>query len=90
MDMKKIVASLQANDVDCGPYAGRGMRDKECFAIFTDEYPLEAIVSIFSCIAESSSTLEECQEIFDKMYEPKSDSMGKGYVLYWLHLKWEE
>lgn len=80
-------------------YSGRGMFGKECVGALGRGSPLEIMAALVEALPASLPEIAEDGEravddfadlITDLMRDARSDSLGRGTVIYWPQIAWPE
>lgn len=72
-------------------YSGRGMYGEVCLAVTTDSAS-EAATVILDVVqaAAKNGTTEDVIEVIDMLRGSRTDSMGRGVVVYWPDIRWAD
>lgn len=72
-------------------YSGRAMYGDVCLAVTTDS-PSEAVTVILDVIqaCAENGTAEDVVELVNMLRGSRTDSMGRGVVVYWPDISWAE
>ena len=72
-------------------YSGRGMYGEVCLAVTTDSVSesVTVILDVVQACAENGTT-EDVTELIDLLRGSRSDSMGRGVVVYWPDIPWAD
>ncbi len=72
-------------------YSGRAMYGDQCLAVTTDSASEAAtvILDVIQACAENG-TKEDVIELVDLLRGSRSDSMGRGVVVYWPDIAWSD
>lgn len=74
--------------IELRPYSGRGMYGTRCIGLDCDN-PVSATIDLVDALINTvdASDLDEC---IDALRGAKTDSMGRGSIVYWPKLEWVE
>jgi hypothetical protein len=72
---------LEDNDFNARSYSGRGMNGKTCLAVSLGSDFAGDLLLIGSLIADHNT--DNPTEVIDIPTETRTDSMGRGIVVYW-------
>lgn len=86
MDAKRLIELLE--DAECEPrsYGGRGMYGRQCVAVVPDSNSSEGHVAALTMLYAESD--EERQDLVTIWSGVRSDSMGRGIVIYFPNIEW--
>lgn len=93
MEFKELVELIGSAGYEPRSYSGRGMNGKKCLGI--DCFPSRGIeltlvqTYLENCPIDSSS-IQEAMDLCEQLKDVKTDSMGRGEIVYWSHIAWEE
>lgn len=100
MEFKELVKLIESADYKVRSYSGRGMSGKQCVGIETEH--ADALTVVLSLIKEALGSVNttcgdrayesigEVQDLCDMLKGARSDSMGRGYIVYFPEIKWEK
>ena len=71
-------------------YSGRSMYGKECLAVTSDEAAPEVLTLLFEEVIMKHPSEEEKEAFAEALRGFKTDSMGRGTVIYWPNVKYVE
>jgi hypothetical protein len=81
---------LENAGFDCQSYSGRGMYGDTCLAVVTDDDVLNLFADLIDNGCGGKPNSEESYYIVKMLRDAKQDSMGKGTVIYWPNIPFEE
>jgi hypothetical protein len=99
MEFKELIEVIESAEMTPRSYSGRGMGGRECLGITCDnsaEVPLNLVAAFceneFRCTSGDIAldSLEELQNLIEQLKGSKVDSMGRGEIVYWPQIKWQE
>jgi hypothetical protein len=80
-------------DAQCEPraYSGRAMYGEHCLAVTTDS-PSEAVTVVLDVVqaCAENGTAEDVVELVNMLRGSRTDSMGRGAVVYWPDIPWAD
>lgn len=91
----RLVRTIRDEEYEPRSYSGRGMYGEECVAFSTDpgESTHGAIIDICSNIVQQidDDTLspEEAIHMMSYMQDVRTDSLGKGAIVYFYNIPWD-
>ncbi len=94
MEFKELCELIEAAEYSYRSYSGRGMNGKQCLGIDTGKLPVQVALDIVNeylhnCNGNTGS-IDKAQDLCQLLRDCNSDSMGKGYIVYFPGIKWEE
>lgn len=84
LDLLREVYDSGSIEMEVRSYSGRGMYGDTCIAVVLSDF--SSMWTLALAIADINSGNAD---LFD-LPAPRSDSMGRGTVLYWPNLKWPD
>jgi hypothetical protein len=95
MEFKELCELIEAAGYSVRSYSGRSMYGKICLGIDTKHADIVPIV--LNIISEyigqcngRAGRIDKAQDLCELLMDPRSDSMGKGYIVYFPAILWEE
>lgn len=64
-------------------YSGRGMSGEKCIGIFTTQNPARTIAELINYSLSFFEEIEDLDAFISALSDVETDSLGKGYILYW-------
>lgn len=86
MDFQKL---LEDAGLTPRSYSGRGMYGKQCLGVDSNGSGMEVIATLISLLAENEVTQSDLRELADILEDSKTDSMGRGIIMYWPNIPFE-
>src|SRR6185503_1826598 len=83
-----IVETFQDMGATPRSYSGRGMYGKECFGVDSSN-PVNDLIRLFGALAEQFDA-EQIAEVANALDGVRMDSMGRGSIMYWPSIEWQE
>lgn len=99
MEFKELCELIEAAGYSVRSYSGRGMNGKVCLGIDTDNTAMTLVLDLIkealgsvntSCGDRAYESIGEVQDLCDMLKNSRSDSMGRGYIVYFPEIKWIE
>lgn len=82
----KELFEAMGSDIPVECYSGRGMGGRQCCSINANSI-FEGLKNLINALSEMGHSPDQ---IADLVGDTKSDSMGRGVVLYWPYLPWDD
>lgn len=86
---KKIMSFDYDDHITVRDYSGRGMYGRKCLGIDCND-PLECFSQLVSLFCNEYEDASDVREALECLGDPKWDSMGLDYILYFPMMKWIE
>jgi hypothetical protein len=91
MNAARLHSLLEDAGYEPRPYSGRCMYGDVCLAVETDAASGSAKVVLDAVQAcAENGTVEEVQDLVELLRNSRSDSMGRGTVIYWPNIAWAD
>lgn len=90
MEFKELCDILFDAGQEIRNYSGRGMNGAECLGITTDDNPLDVVLEIISSAVDNELSRSVIKELCGQLQGAKTDSMGRGTIIYWPRIEWED
>lgn len=84
-----IKQAFEAAGYEPRSYSGRGMYGKECLGVSGDS-ALEIVLETIETVASQAGDTETIAEFVADLLDVRTDSMGRGEIVYWPSIKWED
>ena len=93
MEFKELIGLIETAGYEPRSYSGRGMGGKACLGI--DCFPARGIeLTLIQAYLENcptdSSSIQAAMDLCEQLKDAKTDSMGRGEIVYWPNIAWEE
>lgn len=82
-----LLIALRSLDMVPFGYSGRGMYGRQCVAVDTED---RSTFEVFADILEYSDLSDDLGSIAHALRNAKTDSLGRGQVLYFPKFTWDE
>jgi hypothetical protein len=93
MEFKELIDLIESAEMTARSYTGRGMGDRVCLGIVSDN-SRDIALTLVQCYLENcptdSSSIQEAMDLCEQLKDSKFDSMGRGEIIYWPEIAWEE
>lgn len=89
----EIVDAFENAGSSVQSYSGRGMYGKVCLGVSCDNAITTLLEAISGFVENCGSDQDEMDKVFEfvqLLKNPKTDSLGRGQILYFPNIKWEE
>jgi hypothetical protein len=83
-----IVDAFQEAGYEVHPYSGRCMYGAQCLGVDCDN-PIRVVLKVVSALAENNEGSDLC-ELISLLEGAKTDSMGRGSILYFHDIEWSK
>lgn len=87
MDTITFIRWLETADLEPFEYSGRGMFGKKCVAVRANS-EVDLVISVMTSMVENCAERSDLLDMLDELSSPKTDSLGKGTVVYWESMQW--
>jgi hypothetical protein len=89
----KIIELFEAADLEPRSYSGRGMSGSTCLGCSYDDNCVDIVIDIFDIILSNvidfdDSFDEDVYKILTALRGSKTDSLGRGSIIYWPRIPW--
>lgn len=97
MEFKELIELIESAGYSARSYSGRGMNGKQCLGIDTEHtdtmgVALDLIKEALGRVntTRAYESIDEIQDLCELLKSARSDSMGRGYIIYFPAIKWED
>lgn len=92
MEFKELCDILENAGQEIRSYSGRNMGGRNCLGIDTNDNPIDVVLEIILSAVDNEANRTTLQNLCEKLQgaKAKTDSMGRGTIIYWPGIKWEE
>lgn len=94
MESHEFAELIESAGYEVRSYSGRGMFGKQCIGVSTDDV-FELIANITKEIVDTDiepvsrdSSTVRLNEWIELMTQIRTDSLGRGEIIYWPNMKW--
>ena len=87
METKNIKQVFEEAGYEIRSYSGRAMYGRECLGVDTEDSPWTVATN---CITTCVALEIDFDDFIDSVGKPRTDSMGRGYILYFPDVVWED
>jgi len=93
MDCKTLCEIIERSGCTPDAYSGRGMYGSQCLGFVSNKTEMVACLDLIqACLdsTDSSHVKTVCSDLLHALGSSRTDSMGRGIVIYFPSIKWEE
>lgn len=92
---KELCELIEQAGYSVRSYSGRGMYGQQCLGIDTEHtdvmaVSLDLVAEYLNSCNIGTGSISKAQDLCELLKGYRSDSMGKGYIIYWPGITWEE
>ena len=85
----EVISIIQSAGYDVRKYSGRGMCGRHCVGVECEDVT-SFIMDLFYDSCNYLMSTDSVAEFIDRMRHYSSDSLGRGYIVFWPGIDWEE
>jgi len=94
MEFKELCQLIKDAGYSVRSYSGRGMGNKQCLGIDTKHtdtmgVALDLVSEYLGECNRGTGSISKAQDLCELLKCARSDSMGKGYIVYFPEIKWK-
>lgn len=93
MEFKELIDLIESAEMTPRSYTGRGMGDRCCLGVNCDnsvDVPLIIVQAYLENCPTDLNSIQEAMDLIELLKGSKMDSMGRGEIVYWPDIVWEE